>query len=606
LTSGGSRPCWVLLVATLLLVGFAWGDTLALPLSGEDWVILARIRAGEPGSPHVFRPFSDAWLAALQALFDTDARAFHGGSLLLHLLNTGLLYFVVLELLSSPWGAAAAASIFGLGAGVLDSVAWVAAVQRPLSACGALLAWLGLAVADRRARAGVALFLAGFVWQFLACEEVYGTALLAIAWLGSLGLRQRPPRRLAWTAAAFVAASILLHAFALNRVPGGTSRLHLAPSFVAQGIATRAGQIAGGFALPDGAGLALPLGALIVLALAGRRRLALFGAAAWVASLVPFVLSEPSLYRAYPTQAPTALLLGSAAFALVTKFATHRPSRLLAGLGIAIVAFAASEPVRRARLVRWQGALEEVRIVARDALAMARDGGEAPVLVNLEPSSSGPFCYAFGVIDPTRLCLRGFLDAASAYEEPGDRPEGVWYGRRFEGSYGRLEPALYFAQRPRVEPMRFYDRALAVGSLDEAERALRDPAVDVTTTAVVEASRAALDSLLEGSDAPGTLEVLVPFEFGVNWARMTVAARTTRSALLVYQEHWLYEYLSRLSADQALRTGQEDLRRVRLEARDRRTGELAPVFAANAYGFGVLLAPGEHELELAWSVRRDP
>jgi hypothetical protein len=611
-TEADGRPRWILLAGTLALVGFAWGGLLALPLSGEDWVLLARLRAGEPGSPHVFRPLSDAWLAGWHAVFGPDARALHAGSLVLHLVNTALVLLVALELVGSRLGAFAVALVFGLGAGVLDALAWVAAVNRPLAGTGALLALLGLALLERSARSGLALLVAGLLVGLGANEEVYGTALLAFAWLSVLAARRRDLRRAAALGGAAAVLLVCAHWFVLNRIALAPGRLHGSPGFLAQGIAKRAAEIGAGFSLGGWAALALPGAALLVLLAAGRWRAALVGAGSWLAALVPFVLSEHAPYRAYPTQAPTALLVGAALDALVLARLGRSSLRVAAGLGIAAALFVASEPPRRDRLARWQAALSEVRIVERDAAAFARESDAPPVLVNLEASSAGPFSYAFGVLDPTALRMRGFLDAASAWEEPGGSMDGVWYGRRFEGSYGRIEPELYFAGRPRVDALRAYEHALAVGSLAEAERALRDPVVDLTRTAVVETSSAELAAALGAAEpspastgSPATIEVLAPFEFGANWARMTVRVRAERPLLLVYQEHWLFEFLSRLSADQALRTGQHDLRRVELEARERPGGESARVFRANAFGFAVPLAPGEHELELAWKVRGD-
>jgi hypothetical protein len=602
-------PRWILVAAALLPVGFAWRDVLRLPLSGEDWGVLARLRLGEAGSPHVFRPWSDAWLAAIHGLAGPSATALHGGSLLLHLANTALVALVALELLASRLGALAVALLFGLGAGVLDSLAWVAAVNRPLASTGALLALLGLVRLERRARAWLALLVGGLLLELGANEEVYGTALLALAWLVARALAARRLERGPAVGAALALVFLLVHYFALNRIALPAGKLRLEPAQVASGVARRAAQVAGGLSLPAWAGLLFPGLSLAVLLAARRGRLAAIGAGAWVAALIPFALSEPAPYRAYPSQAPTALLAGAALEALLSRRLRGSATRLAAGSALTIAIFALSEPARRARLVRWQAALAEVHVVERDARALARELDEPPVLVNLEPSSVGPFCYAFGVLDPTALRLRGFLDVASAYEEPGDRPPGVWYGRRFEGSYGRIDPERYFAGRPRVEPIRTYERALPVGSLDEAERVLRDPALDLTTTAVVEARAAELAAFLGPPPAepgpPAAIEVVAPFEFGSNYARMSVRLRVERPALLVYQEHWLHEYLSRLSADQVLRSDQADLRRVALAAREQATGASLPVLRANAFGFAVPLAPGGHELELAWSVRRD-
>ncbi len=590
------------LLLTLLVVGFAWGEMLSLPLSGEDWVILGRIATGEPGSPHVFRPLNDAWLGGLHALLGTSqAFPYHAASLLLHLISTGLLVLVAFELLRSPWGAACVAILFGLGAGVVDSLAWVAAVPRPLSGFGTILAWLGLVSWPSHGRAGLALFFAGFLWQYLSCEEVYGTAFLACTWLGWQGLNNPSLRPAAWGSAALAIAAIVAHYFLLS--PVGASRLQLSPSFVASAVATRAAQIAEGLALPPWSGLLLPLVAAGVLLLAGRRRIAAFGALAWAASLFPFVLSEPTRYRAYPSQAPTALLVGSAIFTGLAAGSARALRPALVFLGTAALALLGSELERGKRLQRWRASLAEVAIVAGDARELAREYEEPPVLANLEPSSAGPFYYFFRIVDPQGVRMRGFLDAASAFEEPGDRPSGLWYGRRLDGTYGRIEPELYFSSRPTVEPLRLYDSAMLVSSLDQALEAFADPSLDLKRVALLEAREADVAALVADESPLGSIEVLAPFEHGLNWARMSVIVRASRPALLVYQEHWLFEYFNRLSADQALLTDQQDLRRAAMEAKDRRTGEIIRTLHANAFGFGVLVPAGESELDLAWSVR---
>lgn len=592
------------LVLTLFVVGLAWGELLALPLSGEDWVILGRIAAGESGSPHVFRPLNDGWLGAFHLFFGVEsALPYHAGSLLLHLLSTGLLYLVAFEFLRSPWGAACVAILFGLGAGVVDTLAWVAAMPRLLSSLGAVLAWLGLVSWPTRGRNGLILFLAGYLGQFFSCEEVYGTALLAVAWFGGHALRDPKLRRVGWGAALFVAGSIAFHYFVLNRVSGGAGHLQLSSSFVAAGVTTRAGQIAEGLSLPGESGLLVLLCAAVVLALTGRSRSALFGVLAWLAALVPFVFSEASRYRAYPSQAPTALLLGCAVFALLDRPPRRSWRSVVAFFIVAALAFLGSERERNSRLAAWRSVLEEVRITAQDSRALAKELDEPPVLVNLDLSSAGPFYYFFKILDPHGIKMRGFLDAASAFEEPGDRPDGVWYGKRFDGTYGGIEPELYLALRPTVEPLQLYDRAILVSSLEEALRAFADPSVDLRNVVLLEAREADVDALVPGDSELGSIEVLVPFEHGLNWARMSVGVRASRPALLVYQEHWLFESLNRLSPDQALLTDQEELSRAVLEARNRRTGELLPVFHANSFAFGMLLSSGETDVELSWSVR---
>ena len=173
------------LLIVVLAVGWLWSPLARLPFTGEDYVILARIDQGGVGSPHVFRPVPDAWLDLLYGSFGPDEAApYHLGSLLLHLLNTSLVYLLALALFASAWAAGAVAVIFGLGSGAFDSLAWIAAVNRPWSTFGALLAFVGVLRVRERPRAAALLVGAGYSVQFLSNEEVYGTTLLLLGWLG--------------------------------------------------------------------------------------------------------------------------------------------------------------------------------------------------------------------------------------------------------------------------------------------------------------------------------------------------------------------------------------------------------------------------------------
>ena len=121
----------------------------------------------------------------------------------------------------------------------------------------------------------------------------------------------------------------------------------------------------------------------------------------------------------------------------------------------------------------------------------------------------------------------------------------------------------------------------------------------MTTVAVLEADEETV-ALLNGEPAEtaARVDVLELFQHDRSSARTVVGVSARRTVLLVYQEHWLYEPLYRVSPDQAILTDATDVRRVRLQARDRATGTLYPTFYVNAFGLGALIPAGEHEVEL--------
>jgi len=148
-----------------------------------------------------------------------------------------------------------------------------------------------------------------------------------------------------------------------------------------------------------------------------------------------------------------------------------------------------------------------------------------------------------------------------------------------------------------------YPVAIPVASLDEARRLMSDPGIDLRTEALAEAPASQLSGLGAAGGEPGAIEVVVPFEFEGQSARMTVRVSSPDARLFAYQEHWLYEFLYRTSPDQAVITDLAEVRRVRMTARLRESGEALETFHVNAFGLGCVVPPGEHVLELAWSVR---
>jgi hypothetical protein len=595
----------------LALLGWAWAPVVSLGLTGEDYAIFSRFLAGESAYPHVFRPWSDGVLRVVYGLFGAESAApYHVLTLVLHVLNTGLVFLIARRLFGSAAVGCGVAALFALGAGCADSLSWVAAVNRPLSSLGALLAMWGLVGFAERPGRGVALCLVGLGVQYGANEEVYGTALLVIGCLLLFALRWRELWRPALVVAAIAFAGLLLHAFVIGKVPGGKERvLELGLAQARYSITTRAAGMAAGWGLPEWTGLALPFVCAALIAWR-RRGAAAFALAAWAASFVPYALSDAVGYRFYPTQAPTALLLAGGVFVALkgvvpSSFSCAAERAIAAGLCVA--ALVGSQGPREERLERWHEALGEIELCKEDARALATAGLERPpVLVNLESTTAALFLYHFEVA-PGDLVRIGFLDAATGHVEPGTRPEGPWYGRRREGSYGSIDAALYLAESPRVEALRLYGRAVPVGSLAEARARLADGSVDVTSELLVEAEAerlASLDGGARDARAPGAVQVLEPFVFGpeTRTASMRVRVSCARAAVLAYQENTLYQDWLRVSPDQTIFSGVRRQRVVELRAHSVTTGQELDTFYVNAFGLGALVPPGEHEVQLDFSV----
>lgn len=605
-----ARPGLLPLAIVVPLVGWAWAPMLGLHLSGEDFTLLARLERGLEASPHVFRPLLGAWLAALHALFGaTSGVPWHAATLAVHLANTALVFLLARRLLGSAWTAGACAALFGLGAGVRDALFWVAAVNRPLSACGALLALVGLAHLERPAgeggrRAALAAVL-GLAWQFGANEDVYGTALFALAWCAWVAWRTPAARARALGPACAALALLAVHFLWIRRVPGGGT-----PALLQQGLPlawssalARSTALARGLGFPAALGLALPLLGAAGLAAARERRAAAFALGAWLASFVPFALSDPVGYRFYPTQAPLALLFAGG---LVTLFARAFPWPLVppaAFAALVALALAGSRHERALGLARWQAALEEIDACEAPLRALAAAEPEhAPVSVNIETTTMGLVYYLWPSIpDPSDVVYCGFLDAASGYVPLADPPPGTWFGRRCEGSFGVIEPARYFAQRPALEPYRLYGSARRAGSLDEARALLAGRAVDLATTAVVEPPAGlepALDAL-DGLDPGATLAVLEPLTTVVPnvSGRLRVRVASARAVVVAVQDNLLYHPLFRWPPDTTITSGVRGGRLFTLEAAAD-DGTRLPTFPLNAYGLGALVPAGTHTLEL--------
>ncbi|MEM7309722.1 MAG: hypothetical protein AAF682_23810 [Planctomycetota bacterium] len=604
------------LALVLLGVAIVWRDIAAFPFTGEDYQVLYRLGQGESAYPHVFRPLPGLWLDALHDAFGAvSARPFHVASIGLHAANAALLYLAAAALLGRRAPALVAALAFGVGAAACDAVAWIAAVNRPVSAFGALLAWNGLARWRGGSAAAPLLIAGGFAWQYFANEEVYGTALLVMGWLAWEGLRgggagagrdsaARSPRT-ALAFAAAVGALLLAHYLFLQRVPGG------ADNVLAAGLAgapwsalQRAADVLGGYGIPGVpaplAGWVAPVFALPLL-FTGARDAAGFALLAWATSFVPFALDDPVEYRAYPTLAPTALLFaglaGGTGRALARRFGDRAELAVCVAAAV-LVAFGSIGP-RRARLAEWgRGGREMAACAEAVRERAARAPGELPVLVNLETSTVGVFLYHYGLDDVSVLSAVEFLDGVTGYVPPGELPPPPWFGRRVDGSYGEIEPATYFATRPVLAEVLLVGELVPAGSLDEALERLADPAVDLSRQAVAECDVAALGPRSAAGQVI-ELEPLVGDPVAIT-ARKVVGVRAEEPTVLAILDTWQYSHMMRISADQLLFSDVVEGRVLRLEAHIDGAAEPVAGFPLNAYGFGVPIPAGDHTVELRW------
>ena len=591
------RRAHLALAAVCVITALSWVGVLTLPLTGEDFVMLGRAARGESSSPHVFRPAADLWLAGLHGVFGvSSATPYHVGSLLLHLACVVLAHRIAKRLFSCEPAAFLAALAFGVSAAATDGLAWIAAVNRPLSGLGAMLAILGALVLVDDRRRGWALVALGFLLQLASNEEAFGTALLLVLLCACASWRSA-------LVAALGLAVVLTGYFLFLRTGDHLALPELRMQSVWTSFLTRHRLVLEGLGLPPPLSLLLPVIAGAILLARGKRRAALVVVAAWACAFVPFVLVEPSRYRFYPSLLPAALLLAAAVTMLVPK----RGWPPVAGLATAVFLLVSTHHDRADRLSAWRAALREVSVCAEAAEEMARERGTPPVLLNLELSSFGPFFYHFGFEDPAALPRRHFLDAASGFADPGrlaGLPPGPWWGRRSDGTYGWIETDEYL-DRPRLEDLLLVEEAVLVSSLEEARERLADPTLDLRRTAVLEADRLALDLDAMAEPAP-SLAVLAPFITTVEnrRGRSEVRVRLERPALLVYHANWMFDSFWRVSPDQALLVDAAGTRRIELVVKDLGSGERFSVHRANAFGFAVELPAGDRDLALEFELAR--
>jgi hypothetical protein len=619
------------LAALVALV--AWWPVLDLPLTGEDFVLLSRVRDGALSSPHVFRPLPDLWLAALWHLgAGASALPYHAASLALVAALAALAVPLAEHWLDDARaGIVVGIAFAGCAAGV-DAIAWVAAVNRLLSCLGALLALLGLTRLlwpRASSRGALPLFFLGVAVQGASNSEAYGTALLGAVCFAWGALRGAPELRArAWIAAAAAAALPLFHYLVLAKVPEGTdSFLRTSPGPILEASWARLAFVGEGFGLAP-----VLLAAWLVVALAcigarwGTTRAAL-AAGALAASFVPFGLVDSVGYRSFPTLLPMALLLGGGGLAIVDRLLGHRwgaqpaagsaPRSFVAATLVTGLAWIGASGPRSAELARWGHATGEARDVAA-ALAELDAATPIEALMNLDLTSTGIFHFFRKQPTTTVTRVLAFLDTPAGYVPPPAVPAGPLFGRRYDGSVGVVDPRTYFAGRAELPAIAVVREARRVGGLDEARALLAGSDTDVALTAVLDSqtSRALTAEVAawlgpRGAFPAGGADAWVgagstTFDATTTTARLEVEVEGAAPSLLVIQQPWLYHHSLRFSADQALfsrvarrRVLVAEAWRLAPEGAEEPAREL-PVGFANAFGTGVLVPAGRSRVRIDW------
>jgi hypothetical protein len=203
----------------------------------DDFMILQRVRQADGlrgglsffGASYYdyYRPLAFLSFAADWSAWRDWPLGYHATSVLLHLANTLLVFFLARRLLGERV-AIAAAAIFGLHIVNQEAVFWVSARFDLLATAGALALLLAVGSAGRWGLAGVALL---YLVALLSKESAVAmpVAAGAYAWLIRRERTAGLFRIFAWMGAAAVVYLLLRHASGLPSV-GGPSRL---PKFAA-------------------------------------------------------------------------------------------------------------------------------------------------------------------------------------------------------------------------------------------------------------------------------------------------------------------------------------------------------------------------------------
>jgi protein O-mannosyl-transferase len=134
-----------------------------------------------------YRPVFLLWFRINHMLFGFRPAGWHLGTVLLHLLATGLVYMVARRLLRDPLAAGLAMLIFGVDPVHIESVAWVSGLSEPLTATlflGAFFCYLNGRTTARRPRIwlSASLFLYGLAALSKETALAFPLLLFAYEW----------------------------------------------------------------------------------------------------------------------------------------------------------------------------------------------------------------------------------------------------------------------------------------------------------------------------------------------------------------------------------------------------------------------------------------
>lgn len=209
---GASVAGALVLLGLAILLAYAPAVVAGLGFVSDDFMILQRLRAadGLRGAAVYFgqsyydyyRPMGFVSFAADWTLWQQWPAGYHATSIVLHLVNT-LLVFLLARRLLSVEASAVAAAVFGLHIVNHEAVFWASARFNLLATAGALLSLLLLASDRRWRRAGAAM---AFLFALLSKESAVALPIAAGAYLWLIR-RERPAdllRTFAWLGAAGV------------------------------------------------------------------------------------------------------------------------------------------------------------------------------------------------------------------------------------------------------------------------------------------------------------------------------------------------------------------------------------------------------------------
>jgi hypothetical protein len=603
----------------VLLTIAAWWQVFRVGATSECLELMYAQRAGLTLTWHVFRPVWDAWFWLGLRCFGVDGYVgWHAAQLALHAANGLLLALLARRLGLSLLACWCSGLLFVLSPAAVDAVAWLAAVNRPLSATGALVFAYAMASPRRDVRSA-ALAVGGLAFQFLANEEVYGTLLLCIAWLFWRSLRgERGARRRNLLGAAGAVAAMAIHYGALRGtdqpwvVASGWSLADAAKVFLANAL-TRTVRVAA--AVSDPYGTIVLLAAVPLCAVsdprAERRRATVLALAMLAASFVPFALDGGGPYRDYPTIAPL-LLLAGVAIDRVGWLSRRLPSGLASAAAVATAAIAlllvcvfAGWGARARSLQVWEPLTREVRECQALLSAHVAPGDPLPVFVNLEVRARSVMHFApTPLLDVDNCPAIAFLDTPRACVPPagfdGFLPGRAVLAHGDDGSI-RIMRGEELLRRPRAPEWMLCRRFERSDSYEQSLRTVASGAIDPRNSAVIEIGEADAPRWAEPECHANVIEQ-GPIEMDVAAlaAHTQVRVSCAEDCWLVAQHavlfgsefHTLPEYawLWRLHDPRCL-----TMRVMTADGRD------LPVRRAQVHGFAALLPVGEHVLTVRFS-----